>query len=89
MKYSEVGDALHFCHFGHHLGRELFQHLKVWSDNLDRIGALDARQGLFDVVLDVLREIEADARQLVAEFLLQLFGQRLLGEVGRPFVERL
>ena len=53
-------------HLGHDLGRELFQRLEVRPDDLDRIGALHARQRLFDVVLDILGEVEADAGQLLA-----------------------
>lgn len=87
MKYSEVGDALDLGHLRHHLICQRFQHLKIRADDLDRIGAFDARQRLFDIVLDILREIEPDARQFLAEFLLQFFGQLFLGEVGRPFVK--
>src|ERR1700677_2584789 len=89
VKYAEVGNALNLGHLGHHLGGQRFQRLQIWSDDLDRIGALDARKGFLDVVLDILREVEANSRQFLAEFLLQLLGQFFLGEVGRPFVKRL
>ena len=72
-----------------HLVGELLEHSRLGPIDLDRIGALDARERLLDVVLDVLREVEADARHLVGEFLLQFFRQLLLGEIGRPFIERL
>ena len=63
--------------------------VQVRPDDLDRIGALHARQRFLDVVLDILREVEADAGQFLGKFLLQLLGQLFLGEIGRPFVERL
>ena len=87
MENAEVGDALDLAHLGHHLGRERFQRLQVRPDDLDRIGALHARQRLLDVVLDILREVEPDARQFLGELLLQLFRQLFLGQVRRPFVE--
>jgi hypothetical protein len=85
---AEVRDTLDLGHLRPDLNCERFQYLKVWSDNLDRIGAFDARQCFFNVVLDILREIEPDARQFLAELLLQLFRERLFGDVGGPFVER-
>ena len=89
MEDSEIGDAADLRHLVHHLGRELLEHLKIGADDLHGIGALHARERLLDVVLDILREVEADARQFLGEFLLQLFRQLFLGQVRRPFVERL
>ena len=89
MEDSEIHDAADLRHLVHHLGRELLEHVEIGADDLDRVGALHARKRLLDVVLDILREVEADAGQFLGKFLLQLFGQLFLGEVGRPLVERL
>ncbi len=58
---------------------EFLQHLKVWTDDLDRVVALDARERLHDVVADILREIPVDAGQQPIEFGVHHFGQFGLG----------
>ncbi len=75
MEDAEIGHALDLAHLGHHALGELLEHLEIRPDDLDRIGALHARQRLFDVVLDVLRKIKADAGQLFLELLLQDIGE--------------
>lgn len=84
---TEILDPADLCHLGLDLRGKGFKHLEVRSDDFDGVGAFDARQCLFDIVLDVLREIESDPGQFLAEFLLQLLRQFLLGETGRPFIE--
>ena len=39
---------------------------EIGADDLDRVGAFDAGDRLLDVVLDVLREVEDDSRQLAS-----------------------
>ena len=43
---------------------DLLQLLQVVAEELDRVGPLDAREGLLDVVADELREVEVDPREL-------------------------
>ena len=86
---SEIGHAADLRHLVHHLGREPLQNLEILPDDLHGIGALHARKRLLDIVLDVLREIEADAGQFLRELLLQFLRQLFLGQVRRPLVERL
>ena len=50
-----------------------FQHLQVVAEELDRVGPLDARKRLLDVVADQLREVEVDRRER-----LELLGQLIL-----------
>lgn len=88
MEDAEVGDARDLGHFRHDLRREFLQRLEICADDLDRVGALHTRQRLFDVVLDVLGEIESDPGQFFPEVLLQIFRQLLLGEIRRPLLER-
>ena len=71
-KHGEIGDARHF---GEHRGNcvgGFFQRLQIVAVDLDRIFALHARCRLFDVVLDVLREIEVDAGKLLLQRLRHL-----------------
>jgi hypothetical protein len=62
---------------------------EIASENLHRILALHPGHRLFDVVLNVLREIEIDAHDLAVEPFAHLRDQFLLGQTRRPFVERL
>ena len=89
MEYAEVFDALDLLNFGQHLIGEFLELREIGSDDLDRIRALDAGKRLLDVVLNILREVEADARHFVFEFFLYFVGQLFLGEPRRPLVERL
>ena len=38
--------------------------LQVVAEELDRVGPLDARERLLDVVADQLREVEVDRREM-------------------------
>ena len=70
---------LHLLHLVHRRVGDPLQRREIGTDDLDRVGAFDARQAFLDVVLDVLREIEVDAGELLGELLLQLVDQLLLG----------
>ena len=50
-----------------HRFRQPFEFAEIASENLDRILAFHAGDGFFDIVLDVLREIEIDADELALE----------------------
>src|ERR1700683_1722835 len=65
------------------------QDFQVRADNLDRIDPFDAGDPFLDVVLNILREIEDDARQLVITLRLNLVGQLVLGYPSWPLVKRL
>ena len=84
---AEIGNALHLRHFAHGRLRDLLEGREVRPDDLDRIGAFDPRQPFLDVVLDVLREIEIDADELVVEFGLQFVDQLFLGHAA-PAIRR-
>mmetsp|Transcript_5519 Transcript_5519/g.13306 ORF Transcript_5519/g.13306 Transcript_5519/m.13306 type:complete len:1095 (-) Transcript_5519:4456-7740(-) len=86
---AEVTDALDLPHQRHRPGGNLFEDAEIGPDDLDRVGTLDAREPLFDVVLDVLREVEDHARELARQQPLQLVHELLLGQAGWPFVQRL
>src|SRR5262249_12397699 len=78
-KNSEIGNAFDLSHLTHDLAGDSFQHAQVAPDDLDRVGSLDARKLLLDVVLDILREIEADPHKLVRKLRLQLFDESFFG----------
>ena len=70
---AEIGDALAPAPSRRMAAlRDLLQGRQIGTDDLDRIGAFDARQPFLDIVLDVLREIEVDADEFVGEFGLQV-----------------
>ena len=85
----EIGDPLDPGHDGQDLCGDLLQCRQLAADDLDRVGALDARQLLFDVVLDVLREVEPDPGEFFEEYLLQLLDQPLLRHAPGPLIRRL
>ena len=85
---AEIGNAADLAHLVANLIGQLRQFFQVGADDLDRVDAFDARNRFFDVVLNVLGEIENDARQFVLKFLLNLRGQLILGQVLGPFVKR-
>ena len=89
VENAQVGYAVNLGHGGHHIDRQLFQRRQVWPDDLHRIGAFDARQPFFNVVLNVLGKIETYARELVGKLVLQLRNQPLFGHAGRPFLKGL
>src|SRR5262249_1367784 len=86
---TEVAHPPDLVHYGQDLRGNLFQRREIAANDLDRIGTLNARQTFFDIVLDVLREVEGDARELVRELLLQLFYQPLFRHTSGPLVRRL
>src|SRR5262249_50311936 len=88
-KDSEVRHPLHPCHLFHDLAGNSLQRRQVTTNDLDRVGAFDPGQAFLDVVLDILREIKADAGELLGEFGLQIVDQLFLGHSTRPFLERL
>ena len=89
MKNFQIGDAICFGQRLAHAFGDVFQNIEIGTDDFGGIAAVDAGNGGLDVVLDVLREAENDARQFVPRFALQLFRQIFFGEAGRPFIERL
>ena len=86
---AEIGDSPDPVHDPQDLRGDPFQGRQVAADNLDRVGALDARQALFNIVLDVLREVEGYTRELVREPCLQLGDQPLLRHARGPLLHRL
>ncbi len=89
VKDPEIGHAPDLLHFMFDLLGDPLLNCQIWTDDLDRICALDAGQRLLDVVLNVLREIKGRAGHRVGEFLLKLLGQFVLGQPCGPFVKRL
>ena len=88
-QHRQIGDARHLGqHRGDGVGG-LFQRLQIVAVHLDGILALDAGCRLFDVVLDVLREIELDARELLPQRLGHVLRELVLVDSGRPGVEGL
>ena len=86
-KNPEICNAFDLSHLTHDLTSDPFQDAQVAADDLDRVGSFDARKLFLDVVLDVLREIEADPRKLVRKFGLQLFDERFFGQSRGPLLE--
>src|SRR5271157_3710898 len=71
-----------------YLKGKLFELLQVMADDLDRVGTFDARSGLLDIVLYVLREIEGEARHRVGKLPQQLRGQLVLAQARGPLAMR-
>ena len=86
---AEIGNALHLRHFAQCGSREPLERCQIRADDLYGISAFDARQSFLDVVLNILREIEIDADELLVEFVLQIVDQLVLGVAARPFVKGL
>ena len=76
VQHREIGDPRHRGQHRLDLVGGLFAESQIVAEQLDRVLAFDAGGGLFDVVLDVLREIEFDA----GEFGLQR-GARVVGQI--------
>ena len=89
MEDFQVGDAI-CC--GKRLADafgDVFQNIEVRADDFGGVAAVDAGNGGLNVIFDILREAEDNARQFVPRLALQLFRQVLFSETGRPFIERL
>src|SRR5262249_601486 len=69
-KDTEVFHASDERHFAQDLFGNLLQYWKLAADHFDRIGSLNTGQTFFDVVLNVLRKVEADASKRLREFML-------------------
>src|ERR1019366_5418766 len=89
LEYSKIFDPLNSLHLIHDLRRQRFGGCQIWSDDFDRVRAFNAGQRLLDIVLYVLREIEANSQQFFRKLILKLFGKFILGKASWPFVERL
>src|SRR6202030_330985 len=87
-KDAEIRYAFDTRHVFHDLRRDRLQRRQIAPDDFYRMGAFHPRETFFDVILDVLREIKADAHELAGESLLQLIDQFFLRHIRRPFVER-
>ena len=66
---------------------DLAQRVEVGAVDLDRVLALHARRRFLDVVLDVLREGELDAREGLGQRLVHLGDQAVLVEALAPLLE--
>ena len=64
VERRRIDDARHLGELGLERFRQPFELAEIGAEQLDRILALHARHRLFDVVLDVLREVEIDADEL-------------------------
>ncbi len=63
-EYRKVGHAAYVAHGVLDLLRDFRQHDEVVADQLDRVLTFDAGDRFLDVVLDVLREVEARRREI-------------------------
>ena len=72
MEHADVFNPRHLLKILATFWPRLSKSMQIRADDLDRVGPLDAREGLFDVVADVLRKVEIDPGKLL-EFLHQLF----------------
>src|SRR6185295_3703600 len=77
-EYREVSHALHGAEHRLDLVGSVGQRLQVVAVELDRVLALDAGDRLRDVVLEILREVEFDSRELVLQLTKQLRSQFVL-----------
>ena len=64
VERRRIDDTRHLGELGLERFRQPLQLAEIAAEQLDRILAFDARHRLFDVVLDVLREVEIDADEL-------------------------
>src|SRR5262249_44830343 len=71
-----------------YLVRRALERLEIVAEELHRVLALHARCRLFDVVLDVLREIELDAWELIGKRVRDLRRQPFFVDAPRPGIER-
>ena len=84
-EHREVGDALHGGEHRLDLVGGVGQRLQIVAVELDRVLALHAGDGLRDVVLQILREVELDAGKLVLQLRQQLRGELFLVVGAGPF----
>ena len=77
-EHPEVRYAANPAHFLAHLLGEVCERFQIWTNDLDGIDRLYARNGLLDVVLNILGEVEIDSRQIALESSIYLVGERLL-----------
>ena len=77
------------CNTSRILRAVLSSSFELVAEQLDGVLALDARGGLLDVVLDVLREVEFHTGKLLFQGGGELRGQLVLVDPARPGVERL
>ena len=89
MKDAAIAHAFDLADLGLHVAGQPFQFRQFAAEYLDRVLAFDAGDGLFDIVLDILREIEVDADEFAVEPFAQFLDQRFLGHALRPLIERL
>ncbi len=85
---ADVGDAGDGLHDLLDLVGEAGEGVEVVAEELEGVLALDAGHGFFDVVLDVLREVEFDAGE-AGEAAVHLVDELRLGEAGTPVFLRL
>ena len=83
VKQADVFDSGHRFQDVRDPLAELLERVQIRADDLDRVGALDAGEGFFDVVADVLREVEVDAR-VALELLHQLLFDVLAARSAHP-----
>src|SRR5262245_30096871 len=88
-EYRKVGDAADFAHRLFDFLRGLSQHNHVIADQLHRVLAFDAGYSFLDVVLDVLREVEVDARKFRLQSCVDLLDELVLGHTLAPLLGRL
>src|SRR5260370_35856454 len=77
-EYREIGEAGDRGHGLLDLRRRAGQPLTIVAEQLDRVLALHPRDRLFDVVLDILREVELDSGKFVWRLLRAVVGQPVL-----------
>src|SRR4029077_2071281 len=87
IQHPEIGNPRHRAHHLPDLGSGPFKRGEIVAEQLDRILALDTRRRLFDVVFDILREVELDTRKFGFERGIDFFRQLLLVDILRPGVE--
>src|SRR5262249_36986359 len=84
----EVGNSRHGLHHAGHLTGRLLQLLQIFTEELDRVLALDTGHGFLDVVLDRLREVEVHPGELF-QFRFDVPHELRFSHPPRPLVPRL
>src|SRR5689334_1278887 len=85
----QVGDTRQRLQHITDLACRALEQLELVAEELDGVLALDSRGGLFDVVLNVLREVEIHAGEFLLQGGSELRGQFVLVGAVRPGIERL
>src|SRR5262249_7721620 len=88
-EHREINHAAHLAHRVFDLLGGFRQQDNVVTDQLDRVLAFDAGYRFLDVVLNVLREVEADAGKLRLQSLVHLLDELVFGQVLAPLLFRL